>query len=49
MKVHIELNPFQEEVEIIVRAKEVTDEIHHLLKMIEGGNLLWLRFAGILM
>ncbi|MDM5190798.1 LytTR family DNA-binding domain-containing protein [Bacillus sp. DX4.1] len=39
MKIHIELDPSQDEIEIIVKAKEVTDEIHHLLKMIEGGNI----------
>ncbi|MBC6973902.1 LytTR family transcriptional regulator [Bacillus sp. Xin] len=39
MKIHLELNPSQNEIEIIVKAKEVTDEVQHLLKRIEGGNV----------
>lgn len=37
MKIHLELNPSQDEIEIIVKAKEVTDEVQKLLKRIEGG------------
>lgn len=37
MKIHLELNPSQDEIEIIVKAKEVTDEVQQLLKRIEGG------------
>lgn len=36
MKVRIELDPSQEEIEIIIRTKEVTDEMQQLLKLIEG-------------
>ncbi|MGG3520758.1 LytTR family DNA-binding domain-containing protein [Bacillus pseudomycoides] len=39
MKIHLELNPSQDEIEIIVKAKEVTDEVQQLLKRIEGGNV----------
>ncbi|UNP76313.1 LytTR family transcriptional regulator [Bacillus nitratireducens] len=39
MKVRIELDPSQEEVEIIIKTNEVTDEIQQLLKIIEGGNV----------
>ncbi|PEY38902.1 LytTR family transcriptional regulator [Bacillus cereus] len=38
MKIHLELDPSQDEIEIIVKTKEVTDEIHQLLKRIEGGS-----------
>ncbi|PFK47950.1 LytTR family transcriptional regulator [Bacillus cereus] len=46
MKVHLELDPSQDEIEIIVRTKEVTDEIHQLLKRIEGGSVK--QIVGIL-
>lgn len=36
MKVRIELDPSQDEVEIIIKTKEITDEIQQLLKIIEG-------------
>ncbi|EMA6342517.1 LytTR family DNA-binding domain-containing protein [Bacillus cytotoxicus] len=39
MKIYLELNPSQDEVEVIVKAKEVTDEVQQLLKRIEGGNM----------
>lgn len=39
MKVHIELDPSQKEVEIIIKTSEVTDEIQQILKIIEGGNV----------
>ncbi|MGM2836963.1 LytTR family DNA-binding domain-containing protein, partial [Bacillus cereus group sp. Bce025] len=39
MKVRIELDPSQDEVEIIIKTKEVTDEIQQILKIIEGGNV----------
>lgn len=39
MKIHLELNPAQDEVEIVVKAKEMTGEIQQLLKRIEGGNV----------
>jgi len=39
VKIHLELNPSQDEIEIIVKAKEVTDEVQKLLKRIEGGNV----------
>ncbi|WP_242215168.1 LytTR family DNA-binding domain-containing protein [Bacillus cereus group sp. BfR-BA-01383] len=39
MKVRIELDPSQDEVEIIIRTKEVTDEMQQLLKIIEGGTV----------
>ncbi|WP_459501857.1 LytTR family DNA-binding domain-containing protein [Bacillus sp. C1] len=38
MKIHLELNPSQDEIEIIIKTKEVTDEVQHLLKRIEGGG-----------
>ncbi|EEL48471.1 MULTISPECIES: LytTR family DNA-binding domain-containing protein [Bacillus cereus group] len=46
MKVHLELDPSQDEIEIIVKTKEVTDEIHQLLKRIEGGSVK--QIVGIL-
>lgn len=46
LKIHIELDPSQDEIEIIVKAKEVTDEIHHLVKRIEGGSVK--QIVGIL-
>ncbi|PEJ40581.1 LytTR family DNA-binding domain-containing protein [Bacillus wiedmannii] len=39
MKVRIELDPSQKEVEIIINTGEVTDEIQQLLKIIEGGTV----------
>lgn len=39
MKVRIELDPSQEEVEIIIKTKEITDDIQQLLKIIEGGTV----------
>lgn len=39
VKIHLELDPSQDEIEIIVKTKEVTDEVQHLLKRIEGGGV----------
>ncbi|KFN03606.1 response regulator [Bacillus clarus] len=39
MEVHIELNPSQTKAEIIIKIKEITEEIQQLLKIIEGRNV----------
>ncbi|MGG0237362.1 LytTR family DNA-binding domain-containing protein [Bacillus rhizoplanae] len=36
MKVHIDLDPSHEELEIIIRTKEVTEEVQYILKILEG-------------
>lgn len=39
MKVRIELDPVQNEVEVIIKANEMTDDVQHLLKLIEGSEV----------
>lgn len=37
MKIQIDLDPSHEELEIMIRTKEVTEEVQHILKILEGG------------
>lgn len=39
MKIHIDLDPSYEELEIVIRTKEVTEEVQHILKILEGGPI----------
>lgn len=39
MKVHIDLDPAHEELEIVIRTKEMTEDVQHILKILEGGTI----------
>lgn len=39
MKVHIDLDPANEELEIVIRTKEMTEDVQHILKILEGGTI----------
>ncbi|MEI4829920.1 LytTR family DNA-binding domain-containing protein [Bacillus sp. FJAT-53711] len=39
MKIQIDLDPSHEELEIIIRTKEMTEEVQHILKILEGGPI----------
>lgn len=39
MKIHIDLDPAYEELEIVIRTKEVTEEVQRILKILEGGPI----------
>ncbi|HDX9578486.1 LytTR family transcriptional regulator [Bacillus cytotoxicus] len=39
MKIHIDLDPSHEELEIVIRTKEVTEDVQHILKILEGGPI----------
>lgn len=39
MKIHIDVDPSHEELEIVIRTKEMTEEVQHILKMLEGGTI----------
>ncbi|MGG2094543.1 hypothetical protein AB1283_18405 [Bacillus sp. S13(2024)] len=39
MKIQIDLDPSHEELEIIIRTKEMTEEVQYILKVLEGGPI----------
>ncbi|PEA52746.1 LytTR family transcriptional regulator [Bacillus pseudomycoides] len=39
MKIHIDLDPAHEELEIVIRAKEMTEDVQRILKILEGGTI----------
>ncbi|MEH7461612.1 LytTR family DNA-binding domain-containing protein [Bacillus thuringiensis] len=39
MKIHIDLDPAHEELEIVIRTKEMTEDVQHILKILEGGTI----------